>query len=196
MASPYSNAAPRAALSTVMEEPEIIIDLRDLERATESESDHIEWDGLRLAASDKPGDAYWRVKRAFDIAAVLIMAPIVLCLLAILAIVIRLDSPGPILFRQERIGARRVTVADRRCWRVRSFQFVKLRTMFVDSDASTHEEYMSAYIHGDEEQMRVLRDGVEGTYKMENDARITRRGSRVAPAEHRRAASTLERSRG
>ncbi len=174
--TPYSNAAPRPALSTVMEEPEIIIDLRDLERATESDSDHIGWNGLRLAASDKPGDVYWRLKRAFDIVAVLVMAPFVLSLLLVLSIIVKLDSPGPALFRQERIGARRVTVAGRRCWRVRPFQFLKLRTMFADADASTHEEYMSAYIDGDEEQMAVLRDGVEGTYKMENDPRITRVG--------------------
>jgi lipopolysaccharide/colanic/teichoic acid biosynthesis glycosyltransferase len=158
-------------------EPEIIIDLRSFEKLVpEAEPDNITWDGLRIAADDRPGPVYWWVKRVIDVALVVLVSPLVIPLLLTLALVIKLDSPGPVLFRQQRIGARRHRIADRRCWEVRRFTFLKLRTMFADSDESSHEAYMSAYIDGDEEQMLALRGGVVGTYKMENDPRITRVG--------------------
>jgi lipopolysaccharide/colanic/teichoic acid biosynthesis glycosyltransferase len=61
------------------------------------------------------------IKRAFDIvaasAALVLLAP----LLALIALAIRLDSPGPVLFRQERIGQYG-----------RAFVMLKFRTMSAD----------------------------------------------------------------
>ncbi len=73
---------------------------------------------LRLSArSPKPRDAS-SVKRAFDIlfaaVALLAFSP----LLVILAIIVRLESPGPVLFRQRRIGMGEAP-----------FQVLKFRTM-------------------------------------------------------------------
>jgi lipopolysaccharide/colanic/teichoic acid biosynthesis glycosyltransferase len=47
---------------------------------------------------------YLKLKRSFDIAVVLALMPLLLCVLGTIAIAIRLDSPGPILFRQQRTG--------------------------------------------------------------------------------------------
>jgi len=44
------------------------------------------------------------VKRAFDLAITLLLMPVILPVMAIIAIAIKIDSPGPILFRQKRIG--------------------------------------------------------------------------------------------
>lgn len=61
-------------------------------------------------------------KRAFDLlgaaAALLLLAP----LLLVLALVIRLDSPGPVFFRQERVGRHG-----------RPFRIHKFRTMVADA---------------------------------------------------------------
>lgn len=65
-----------------------------------------------------PGIVYAKVKRAADLAAALVALPMLLPLLAAAAVAIKLDSPGPILFRQERMG-----------YRGNKFTIVKLRTM-------------------------------------------------------------------
>ena len=69
-------------------------------------------------------------KRGVDVlaalAGLLLLAPV----MALIALAIRLDSPGPALFRQLRIGR---GSADR----TELFEMVKFRTMFVDADRRT-----------------------------------------------------------
>jgi len=160
------------------EGPRIVIDLRDVESTTAAPAEPAgdRWRGVDLVSDDHPRPAYWLAKRALDVVAVLLVVPVAVPVVLLLALAIKLDSPGPVLFRQERIGARRVRTDRGLTWRLRSFQFLKLRTMYHDSDPSIHEQYMSAYISGDEGQMSDIRSGVEGTYKMELDPRITRVG--------------------
>jgi lipopolysaccharide/colanic/teichoic acid biosynthesis glycosyltransferase len=62
-------------------------------------------------------------KRAFDITVCLFVLPIALPLLAVCAILIKLDSSGPVLFRQERLGRGK-----------RPFRVVKLRTMVPNAE--------------------------------------------------------------
>ena len=47
---------------------------------------------------------YRRVKRVIDVAITLISLPVTLPIMLISALAICLDSPGPVLFIQERIG--------------------------------------------------------------------------------------------
>jgi len=63
------------------------------------------------------------VKRAFDIALTLASLPIILPLLGLIALVIRLDSPGPVLLRQKRAGENG-----------RLFEMFKFRTMVENAD--------------------------------------------------------------
>jgi lipopolysaccharide/colanic/teichoic acid biosynthesis glycosyltransferase len=70
-----------------------------------------------------PSLLYVRVKRAIDVIMVVLTAVPVLLILLLAAIAIKLDSPGPALFKQVRMG-----------YRGRSFFCYKLRTM--DKDAS------------------------------------------------------------
>ncbi len=65
-----------------------------------------------------PNLPYMAAKRAFDILATLLLAPILLIVMAGIAIVIRLDSRGPVLFVQDRMG-----------FRGEVFRMVKFRTM-------------------------------------------------------------------
>ena len=76
---------------------------------------------------------YLRVKRGLDVALTLAAMPIVGPLLAVAAIAIKLDSPGPVLFVQERIGRDGVI-----------FRMYKLRTMVANAEelkASTLDEH-------------------------------------------------------
>lgn len=53
-----------------------------------------------------PNHAYRRAKRALDLIAAIILLPLLLLPMAMIALVIAIDSPGGVFFRQERIGYR------------------------------------------------------------------------------------------
>ncbi|MGH2556657.1 MAG: sugar transferase [Actinomycetota bacterium] len=66
----------------------------------------------------------WRTKRAFDLFFGSILLVASLPLFAVAAVAVRLSSPGPILFRQQRIGQRGEI-----------FELLKFRTLLVNGDA-------------------------------------------------------------
>ncbi|MDW3212901.1 MAG: sugar transferase [Ilumatobacteraceae bacterium] len=96
----------------------------------------------------------WRMvaKRTFDL--VLSSVALLLCLpvLAVVAVVIKLDSAGPVLFRQERVGRNGVP-----------FDMIKLRTMCVGAEAKLDELSESNEANGP-------------MFKIKADPRITRSG--------------------
>jgi lipopolysaccharide/colanic/teichoic acid biosynthesis glycosyltransferase len=61
-------------------------------------------------------------------------------LFLIVSIIIKVVSPGPIFFRQVRVG-----------YRGEHFELFKFRTMHVDVDTSEHETYLSKLIRGGNE---------------------------------------------
>lgn len=68
-------------------------------------------------------------KRFLDLALAIALLPFVLPVLAIAGVVVKLDSPGPAFFRQERVGRGQ-----------RRFRMVKLRTMSADTrHVASHE---------------------------------------------------------
>jgi lipopolysaccharide/colanic/teichoic acid biosynthesis glycosyltransferase len=105
--------------------------------------------GGSLASNDA---FYRRTKRALDLAVCLMVLPLVLVVLAICAIAIRLDSPGPVYFSQKRTGR-----GGRR------FRMWKLRTMRQDA-----EQLKEKYMH-----LNVLS---YPDFKIVDDPRITRVG--------------------
>lgn len=62
-------------------------------------------------------------KRVIDILACIVLAPFIIPIIAICAALIKLDGPGPVFFRQERVG---------RHWK--HFLVLKLRTMVPDAE--------------------------------------------------------------
>ncbi|WP_244613168.1 exopolysaccharide biosynthesis polyprenyl glycosylphosphotransferase [Modicisalibacter radicis] len=68
-----------------------------------------------------PHEGYEVVKRGLDILAVVAIMPLALPLMAVTSLAIRLDSPGPALFRQPRMGL---------C--CRRFTVYKFRSMYID----------------------------------------------------------------
>jgi exopolysaccharide biosynthesis polyprenyl glycosylphosphotransferase len=103
------------------------------------------------------------VKRAFDLSvatlALLLLAPFWL----LIAALIKLDSKGPVLYRQERVGM------DGRI-----FLFLKFRTMRAGADDREHREYQRRYIEGRPETN--LGDDERPVYKLHQDPRVTRTG--------------------
>ena len=71
-----------------------------------------------------------------------------------IAIAIKLDTRGPVIFRQQRLRGRRVLDNGELRWELRPFTLYKLRTMVVGADTSAHQVYMAAYIEGDDNALR------------------------------------------
>ena len=115
---------------------------------------------IQKAIRLNPG--YQRTKRLLDLAVALLLLPFCCLVMVIVAICIRLDSPGPILFRQRRIGQNGVP-----------FDFLKFRSMYVNSDDSTHRAAVERFMSGN-----LLNSSHDTTtpYKLAGDHRITRVG--------------------
>lgn len=121
---------------------------------------------------------YFLIKRLFDlvsvVAAMILLAPII----AIIAIVIRLDTQGSAIFSQKRVGGRQVMRNGQAFWEPVTFTLYKFRTMRSDASSSLHRQYIAAYIAGDEEKMAEFSaKKSDSSYKLTNDPRITRTGA-------------------
>lgn len=92
------------------------------------------------------------LKRSFDIVIALIGLGIISPMLAAIALNIRLDSKGPILFRQTRVGRDG-----------RHFSIFKFRSMLADAEAQ-------------KEVLRSRNEAGRGLFKMTDDPRVTRVG--------------------
>lgn len=72
---------------------------------------------------------YFISKRIMDVVLASVLLALLLPLMAIISIAITLDSPGPILSTQERVGARRRTTGGQTTWTVQNFRVYRFRTM-------------------------------------------------------------------
>lgn len=93
------------------------------------------------------------LKRAFDLLATSIGLVIVAPVLAVVAAAIRLDTRGPVFFRQVRVGRDGQT-----------FRIFKFRSMVVNAEEQ-------------KEQLRALSEVGEGMFKIRRDPRMTRVGA-------------------
>ena len=113
-----------------------------------------EMDGLPMIAFTRaPTDEVALLfKRGFDVlassVAILLLSPLFIAT----AIAIRIDSPGPVFFRQVRVGRSG-----------RSFKMLKFRSMHIDAEARI-------------ESLRQYNEASGPVFKMRNDPRITRVG--------------------
>jgi lipopolysaccharide/colanic/teichoic acid biosynthesis glycosyltransferase len=111
------------------------------------------------------GELYHRLqqslKRALDITLSAIGLILLLPMMVVIALAIRLDSPGPVLFRHRRVGRNG-----------RLFDLLKFRTMYYGGDDSGYMEYLRQLIESEQD------GGGRGLpyNKMDNDVRVTRTG--------------------
>ncbi len=96
------------------------------------------------------------VKRSFDITFALFLLPIVIPLVTIIAFLIKLDSRGPVFFKQQRVGR-----GGKKIW------VYKFRTMYVDAERRLRELL---------EKNEDARKEWEEFYKLRDDPRITKVG--------------------
>jgi Undecaprenyl-phosphate galactose phosphotransferase WbaP len=97
-----------------------------------------------------------RIKRVLDLAAATVGGALILPLVCLVALLIKLDSPGPALFIQERPGLNG-----------RTFRIYKFRTMWTDAEQRVEELMKSD---------PVAREYFEKHGKIKDDLRVTRVG--------------------
>jgi lipopolysaccharide/colanic/teichoic acid biosynthesis glycosyltransferase len=90
----------------------------------------------------------------------------------LIAVLIKLDSPGPVIFTQERVGAKRQWLGRQAIWIIRNFTMYKFRSMVQNADSSVHEAYIRDFVEG--RAQASPENG--GKFKLTNDSRVTRIG--------------------
>ncbi|MFN2577123.1 MAG: sugar transferase [Pyrinomonadaceae bacterium] len=103
------------------------------------------------------------VKRTSDLVIATLALTVLSPLWLLIALLIKLDSRGPVFYKQERVGM------DGRI-----FLFYKFRSMRVGSEDTLHREYQRAYINGRPDSN--LGDDDRPVFKLRADDRITRVG--------------------
>ena len=93
------------------------------------------------------------LKRAFDIIAASIGMIFIVPVMGVIAVAIRLDSKGPVFFRQPRVGRDG-----------RHFRIFKYRSMVVDAEEQ-------------KDRLRALNEAGDGLFKISHDPRVTRVGA-------------------
>ena len=119
--------------------------------------------GLDGRRSASPSRAYTITKRLFDLSVTCLLLVGTLPVWLLIALAITIDSPGPVLFRQTRVGRKG-----------RSFTLYKFRSMHVNEDDGIHRAYVRDFI----------RFGTPGHtlygvpyFKLRGDRRVSRIGS-------------------
>jgi lipopolysaccharide/colanic/teichoic acid biosynthesis glycosyltransferase len=92
------------------------------------------------------------IKRATDVVISLIAIVLLAPAMLLIAILVKLDTPGPVLFSSRRIGRNR-----------EPFMMLKFRTMVLDADSQRDD-------------LRHLSEAPDGLFKIQNDPRLTRFG--------------------
>jgi lipopolysaccharide/colanic/teichoic acid biosynthesis glycosyltransferase len=115
-----------------------------------------------VARQDRP---YLWMKRVLDISIAGLTMILLLPLLILVAFLIVLDSPGPALFIQERMGY------DACHRKQKSFRMLKFRSMYSNSDQSVHQKLVAELVNNPDRSVE------HGTLvKLSNDERVTRVG--------------------
>lgn len=122
--------------------------------------------GIPVIALGQPGFSGWRrlSKRAFDVTVASLTLIVTAPLMAAIAILIKRDSPGPVLFKQERVGEQG-----------RPFTLLKFRSMRSGADTGVHRAHVTRLIEENLSPQELNGNG-GGSLKLEDDPRVTRIG--------------------
>lgn len=105
------------------------------------------------------------LKRVLDVLGASLLLILTAPLMALVALAIKLDSPGRVLFGQERVGS-----GGRR------FRVMKFRTMYDGVPDTAHREFVTKMLQGGDGRGAHVRPEGEQVFKLVNDQRVTRVG--------------------
>lgn len=126
---------------------------------TRTTSTAVAMTGSTAAIDGSPTRPWITAKRVAEPIAAALLLALLLPLLIVVAVAIKLDSRGPILFRQRRHGLR-----------LEEFPVLKFRTMVADASPELHQQYIA-------QAMAAEEDDSGGLKKLTADPRVTRVGA-------------------
>jgi exopolysaccharide production protein ExoY len=127
---------------------------RSVNRVAHNDQLSFGWGNRENALADQANFPRW--KRILDVICILLTLPCWLPLMLVVAAGIKIVSSGPAFYRQQRVG-----------YRKNHFMIFKFRTMHVNSETRTHEEYFANLMRADcpmkkldaEGDFRLIRGG-------------------------------------
>jgi lipopolysaccharide/colanic/teichoic acid biosynthesis glycosyltransferase len=105
---------------------------------------------------------YDAAKRALDLVISLTLLAILAPVFLVVALLVKLSSPGPVFFRQERVGQK-----------MKRFRMLKFRTMRTDTDETLHYQFVSSFIRSGANADAA---SPSGFFKIADDPRVTSLG--------------------
>ena len=105
-------------------------------------------------------------KRGIDLVLASALLVILAPLLALVALAVRLTSPGPAIFRQERLGQHQ-----------RPFTVLKFRSMRSNADPEVHRRFLHQQANGDCDDVEL--------FKVTDDTRVTAVGRLIRKLSYR-----------
>ena len=104
------------------------------------------------------------LKRAIDVLGSLLALILLSPLMLMIALAVKASSPGPVIFKQTRLGMKGVR-----------FSFYKFRSMYSNVDDQIHRQYVSNLIEGHLDKIDQG-DGKRPFFKIKSDSRVTKLG--------------------
>jgi len=125
--------------------------------------------GIPVVDLGQQGIYGWRrvSKRAFDLVLATLSLLLISPVLALIALAVRLESSGPVLYRQRRIGENG-----------HPFTMLKFRSMVANADDGLHQAHVTRLIQ-DNLSPDELSSGEPGSLKLARDPRVTRVGALI-----------------
>jgi len=117
--------------------------------------------GIVVGASAPSRRVHQWLKNVLDVAIAIVALVVFWPVLLTVALVVKLDSPGPAIFKQNRIGK------DGKMFTVRKF-----RSMYVNADDALHREALKKLVQGEP----VAEANGQAFFKPADDPRVTRVG--------------------
>lgn len=119
---------------------------------------------MRVRREPVAGERMPAAKRAFDLVASAGALALLAPACAVIAVLIKRGSPGPVFYRQQRVGLRG-----------RTFEFLKFRSMTAGNDAGEHQQYVCELIQSGAGDDELSCTDVWGrpVFKLAEDERVT-----------------------
>jgi lipopolysaccharide/colanic/teichoic acid biosynthesis glycosyltransferase len=112
-----------------------------------------------LQGIEQPGPVRDSLKRMLDIAGSAMLLALLSPLLLLIAVLVKLSSPGPVLFRQLRVGQS-----------AKPFTMLKFRTMKANAEHALHQKFVTDFIKSGGQK---LEPGDTKLFKIADDPRVT-----------------------
>jgi lipopolysaccharide/colanic/teichoic acid biosynthesis glycosyltransferase len=131
----------------------------ELEPGTEIGPSVIEPLKLQLSSRNGRSGVYDSIKRGLDVFGSLVLLTLLSPLMLLVAALVKLTSPGPVFFRQVRVGSE-----------MKAFTMLKFRTMHANATHALHAEFVGSFIKS---SSKVDGAAESAFFKITNDPRVT-----------------------